>query len=164
MSYVICKDPGIRMDMMVKKKYAPQLVGYIRQKGCTYTREIEKKIRETEEEWIVLMDITGKNGKAIGGLLEIFCCMDWESKVFGDDDKFYILLNRRKGKKKYVQKNRSQAGTGRKDRTGGESAGAADTGHADADYGKPGDGGSDGTDDIRHDLGREGEACDGDRE
>lgn len=29
MSYIVCKNPEVKMDLMVKKKYWPKMIGHI---------------------------------------------------------------------------------------------------------------------------------------
>ena len=112
MGYSICKNPGIRLDLMVEAKYYPQLVGYFQRMGCTYTEE-RRAEPGNGKQYAVLTDVQGKNGRAVGELIGLFYSLEWASLKDGTDDKFYILLNpRKKGKKKNVHKNRKETDAG----------------------------------------------------
>ena len=122
MSYVICKEPGIKIDLMAKKQYQPQLVGYVRTAHCTYDKEVIRVIKGLNEEWVVLKNVTAENGKDVGQLIGLFYSMDWIGLTAGAEDKFYILIHKARGKK-HGGKNRKKADSGREGGTGEGPAG-----------------------------------------
>lgn len=123
MSYVICKEPNIRIDLMVKKQYYPQLIGYFQRMGCTYKKEIERHFGN-DESWIILKNVQADNGMKIGQLIGLFYSMDWQGLTEGKEDKFYILLNSWKKGKKYAGKDRKEIHQGSEVGTAGGSTGA----------------------------------------
>ena len=144
MSYVVIKNPAIRIDLVVKKEYLPQLVGYISRMGCTYEAEQDK------DDWVCLMDISGPTGRHIGDTLGLFYSLEWGHLVEGKpEDKFYILLNmRRKKAKKNVHKNRKEADQGSDGGNSGESAGYSEPGPVDGPAGNWDDTGAPCDDDL----------------
>lgn len=120
--YVINKEPGIQIDLMVKRKYLPQLVGYIERMGCGYKKEITRELKALNEEWVTLKDISSENGAGIGQLLGLYYSMDWQALAEGAEDKFYILIHKARGKR-HGGKNRKKAGSGREAGAGEGSAG-----------------------------------------
>lgn len=122
MSYVIFKEPGIKIDLRVKKQYLPQLVGYVRSAHCAYDKEAIQVIKELNEEWAVLKNVTAENGKDLGQLIGLFYSMDWIGLTAGAEDKFYFVIHKARGKK-HGGKNRKKADSGREGGTGEGPAG-----------------------------------------
>ena len=147
MSYVICKEPGTQIDLMVKKKYHAQLVSYFSLMGCTYKKEVERTIKGLNEDWVTLKDISAKNGQEIGNLLVLF----FNNLDPNSEDKFYVLIHKVRGKKHYGGKNRKKADPGSEGRTA-EGPAEADRHdeHDRSDRGVPDAGPADGHD-IRSD-------------
>lgn len=121
MSYVVCRDEGIQMDLMVKKKYWPKLIGHIQRSECTYKEE--KEIEISGESWIRVVDIQAKYGYELGGLLGLFYGMEWDSLKQEDETKFYILLGNKKEAGRNARKTRKKAHAGRKGGADGKPAG-----------------------------------------
>ena len=146
MSYIICKSNNVQMDLMVLKKYQPQLVGYMRQYGCTYDREDEWEHKG--KKYVVLKDIRGKRGKSLGDVIGLFYSLEWNSLIEGSsEDKFYITMNARRRAKNHADADRTETcegGDSRNERepagnpesgTVGEPAGdGVDAGHPGADH------------------------------
>jgi len=148
MSYVICKEPGIQIDLMVKKKYHAQLASYVDRMGCTYKKEVTRIIKGLDEEWVTLKDVASKDGRGVGQLLGLYYSMDWQGLTEGKEDKFYILIHKVRGKK-YGRKNRKKVDSGSKGRTAERPAEVIRHGECvGSDRGNP-DGGADRDGDIR---------------
>lgn len=129
--YIVSKSPVIRMDLMVKKEFQPQLVSYIERTGCTYEREDYSKPIDGSE-WVCLKNVQGKTGWNLGELLGLFYSLEWGSNTEERVDKFYVILNaKKKGKKKNVCINRKEAGSGRKGGNAGETTGDIQPGQND---------------------------------
>ena len=145
MSYVVCREKGIRLDLMAKKKFWPKMVGHIQRAECTYAEE--KEIRIGGVDWILVKDIQSKYGYETGALLGLFYGLEWENLQKGEDEKFYILLSTDgKGARKRVHKARKKAHDGRQGRTAGEPAGDIQPGETAGPGGEgdwPGDPGPD---------------------
>lgn len=125
MAHVIFKHPLIRMDLMVRKKYWPKLVAYIRRCECFYEEE-NPYDPGNGEEWIRVKDVQSLRGYEIGNLVGLFYGMEWDSAINPENqaDKFYICLNlRKRGKNENDLKDRKEAGPGCKSGAAGESAG-----------------------------------------
>ena len=109
MSYVICKHPAVRIDLLCKKEFWPKLVSDIQRCECTYEKE-EQLTYEDGSEWVRLTDVTSLRGYELGALIGLFYGLEWGSVTRpnnGQEDKFYIMLNLRKRGKK----NDQQAGS-----------------------------------------------------
>ena len=120
MSYVVIKNSSIKMDLVVKKEYQPQLVSYIERMGCTYAKETAGE----KNGFVCLHDISAPCGRNIGELIGLFYSLEWGHLVEGlPDDKFYILLNTRKKAKKHVHKNRKETDSGSEGGDRGEPSG-----------------------------------------
>ena len=107
--YIICKSEGIRMDLMVKKEFEAQLVGYFVRTGCRYEKEVELNPGNGEA-WVCLKNVQATRGADIGELIGLLYSVQWGSAGEENHDKFYIILNaNKKGKKQYAHKNRKEA-------------------------------------------------------
>lgn len=126
MPYIVCKHPAVRMDIVVKKEYEPQLVGYFERMGCKYEKE-DPYTPMKGVEYVILRDISAANGRSIGELLGLFYSLEWGHLVEGkESDKFYIMVNprrKKKGAKKHVQTNRPEPDQGSHSGNSGESSG-----------------------------------------
>ena len=113
MNYVICKDPGLELDLMVEEAFYPQLVSYIQRMGCKYARERAVTPRKGRI-YHVLKDLTGPNGAAVGEVIGLFYSLEWGGLLEGEEArKFYIMVRpKRKGKKKHADKNRKEPDQG----------------------------------------------------
>ncbi len=149
--YVICREPGIEIDLMVKKRYHAQLASYVDRMGCTYKKEVDRVFKGTDEEWVTLKNVTSENGKSIGQLLGLFYSMDWQGLTEGAEDKFYILIHRKRGKKKNGSRNRKKVDSGRKGGAGEGPAEAVRHGECDGSGGEPDWAGDFGPDDFHGD-------------
>lgn len=132
MAYVVCKHPMIQMDLMVKKKYWPNLVSYMERCECTYESEKEYDPGNGET-YVCIKDVQSIRGYGLGELIGLFYGMEWASVtgVRPEVDKFYICLNpRKRGKKDHDGENRAEADPGRKGGDSGESSGSAEHGQA----------------------------------
>ena len=142
MNYIICKHPSIRLDLMCDKQFLPTLVSYCQRMGCKYEKEAACK-PIGEREYVVLKDISGKNGASVGELIGLFYSLEWGTLMQGESTrKFYILINRRKKAKKHAGKDRKETGEGRDSRTAGEPSGNPGSGPVDQPAGNgddPGD-------------------------
>ena len=127
MNYIIQKDPAVRIDLMTDKQYLPTLVSYCQRMGCKYEKEVECKPIKGRE-YVVLKDISGKNGAGVGELIGLFYSLEWGSLIEGETQKkFYILINRRRKAKKHAGKNRKETGAGSDGGNSGEPAGNAES-------------------------------------
>ena len=134
MSYVICAQPGIRIDILVKKEYWPKLIGHIQRCECTYRSE--KEIDIDGDAWIKVNDIQADRGYKMGAFLGLFYGLEWDSltgKVGGPEHKFYILIKQRR--KKHVRKDRKEADSGSKGGDRGKPANHSGSGPVDESAG-----------------------------
>ena len=144
MSYILHKSPAIKMDIMVLKEFQPQLIGYMQRMNCTYAKE-EEIDPKNGKIYILLSDITSKNGKNLGELIGLYYSLEWGHLNDERDDKFYIILNpRRKKGKKNVHKDRKETDGRSESGNGGEAAGDSGSGPV---GGSAGDGINPGADD-----------------
>ena len=111
MAYMVMKSPAVTIDIMVEKKYLPQLVSYIARMGCVYASERESGPVKGRE-YVILKDISSNSGKGVGELFNLFYSMAWPTKMGDPEDKFYIMLNTRKRERKDVGENRSETSQG----------------------------------------------------
>ena len=148
MNYIIHKDPSIRIDLMADKQFLPTLASYCQRMGCRYEKEIACKPIDGRE-YVVLRDISGRNGAAVGELIGLFYSLEWGTLIEGETrKKFYILINRRKKAKKHAVKDRKETGKGSGSGTGGEPAGHPGPGQVDQPAGDGDDPGDFGVDDL----------------
>ena len=151
MNYSIMMHPVVRMDLIVDRKFEPQLVGYIQRMGCTYAEErnINGFEPSGKKEWVILKDVKGPNGGKLGELIGLFYSLEWGNLMSGDEQsKFYIIMNpRRKGKKDNVCADRKETGTGSDSGDSGDEAGTAGPGPVDGAAGDGTDVGTAGADD-----------------
>ena len=148
MNYIIQKDPSIRIDLMVEKRFLPTMVSYCQRMGCKYEKETECK-PIGDRNYVVLKDISGKNGATVGELIGLFYSLEWGTLMEGENQKkFYILINRRKKAKKHAGKDRKETGEGRDSGDSGESAGNPGSGTVDQPAGDGDDSGDFGVDDL----------------
>lgn len=101
---VLCKNPNVRMSLMVPRELWPAIVGRM----GTFNLKYESDKPTKNEKWARINDISG-NGK---DLMDFFDSLSVYNKP--DEDgaitKIYILATARRNK--YVQKNREEAGGG----------------------------------------------------
>ena len=97
MPYIVFKQPGIRIDLKVEKKFHVNLVSSMRRLDCSYRKEIEKT--ENGQTWVILKDVTSNKPYQLGELLGLFFSMDWVDAVSGNDKKFYVMINQKRSKK-----------------------------------------------------------------
>jgi hypothetical protein len=113
MSYIISKNDNVRLDIMIVKKYQPQLIGYMRQYGCTYDREVDWK-SDKDNHYVILKDVKGEHGRDLGEVIGLFYSLEWNKLIDGSsEDKFYITLNARRRAKDHAGKDRKETGEGR---------------------------------------------------
>lgn len=160
MSYVISKHPSVRINLMVKKENLAELVSYVERCGCRYKKEREI-VPGNGETWVSLVDIEAENGKALGDLIGLFYSMEWKNLTEGREEKYYMIIAERKGKK-YAGKMGPKAGKRSKGGNKGKSN-ASDRYNVDRGYsGDDSEPGDPGDYDIR--IGKEdAPAGDGDR-
>lgn len=120
MAYVVCKHPVVRIDIMVPQKLWPQMIGFIKQSGCTYFKEDWIEL-PNERDYTVIRDIKSEHPWQLGILFGLIKTL--ESSEEYAESKIYILIKPRKKGKKHVQKNRKEAGAGSE---GGNAGGSGD--------------------------------------
>lgn len=148
MAYVICLNPEVKLDLMVRKEHQAELVSYFARCGCAYKKEKETTFPNGET-WVTFKDIyPAHNGRELGDLIGLFYSMEWKNLIEGQEDKYYILINRRRGKK-YAGKNRKEV----RQRSESGDAGEPDTAdrhnEPDGDGGEFADAGNPGDYDLR---------------
>lgn len=130
MAYVICKNPMVRIDIMILQKYWPQMVGMIRQSGCTYFKEDWAELPNGHK-YVMIRDVKSEHPNQLGTLFKMLNAM--ETTAQETKDKFYILIKPRKKGKKYVQKDRKEIGTGSESGNAGESGDLQSEGNSEVD-------------------------------
>ena len=145
MAINICKNPEVRIDIMVEKKYWPAIVTIIADREGSYFKEDHTKVKDRE--YVLIRDVKTVHGYELKLLFDDLDRFEM-NKVLGDgeDPKIYILIKPRRKGKKYVQKHREEAGTGSEGGNGGEPAdiqpgedhGTGDSGDQPADIGVAG--------------------------
>ena len=115
MGYIVCKDPHIRIDFMVREEHQAELVGYIRRMNCEYKKEVRSDLGNGDV-WVCLKDIRPAKregggrvyGKQLGELIGLFYSIEWTNLTEGKEDKYYLMLTDRR-REKYAGKNRKKA-------------------------------------------------------
>ena len=144
MSYVVCKHPGVRVDIMVKRQYWADIVALIDRTGCSYWKEDHVQPVK-DDPYVILRDVQAPKGNQLGdfiGLLYNFE-RDLENQVVADSEsantirKFYVLIRPRKGKKEknHAEEIREEVHAGSDSGTRGESTGDIRPGEASGDCG-----------------------------
>lgn len=140
MPYIVCKHPGIRMDIMVRRQYWADVVGMIERTGCTYWREDHVEPVK-DEPYVILRDIQAKKDHQLGEFLGLLYGLEWkavtEPEIRDVPRKFYILLRQRKGKKekRHAEEVREEIRPGSESGDRGEPAGDIQPGEAAGDCG-----------------------------
>lgn len=124
MAYIVCKAPGVCVDLMVRKEYWPKLVSHIQRCSCTYEKEVEVDLGDGNE-WLCVKDIRSMYGYELGTLLGLFYGMEWDNmtKNGAKEEKYYLLINNRKREKKNDGKTGSETDAGSIRGAVGKSAG-----------------------------------------
>ena len=124
---ILCKNPNVRMSLLVTKDIWPLVVGRMQCYDLTYKSEKELK---NDDRFIRINDIEGKGADLIGFInnLETFNTPAEDGSVH----KIYILMTAKRGKKYVVKKDGEEAG-------GGSEAGAGLRPGPDSEPGGTGD-------------------------
>lgn len=150
MPYIVCRDPGIRMDIMVELPYWADVVVMAERAGCTYRKEDQVEPFQGKT-YVILRDIRAPKGHQLGEFLGLLYGMEWKALTEDSNTsrKFYILIRSGKKKGKKVKKNgqeaRAEADAGRESGNSGESADPVRSGESSSDPGdrdchdRPGD-------------------------
>lgn len=150
--YIICKDPSIQIDLIVREDLLPQLVSYIQRTGCTYAKEKPMNLHGPHEldgtavRHVCLKDVQSTKGVDLGELIGLFYSLEWGNLVEGREDKFYVMIKKRKGIKHHVHKNRAETNSGSESGDRGEPAVNSGSGPVDEPDRDGSDTGSAGTD------------------
>ena len=116
-SFVLFRNPDVRIDIMILQKYWPKLVSIIERTECTYYREDWLEL-ENGQKYVALRDVKADRPHRLGELIGLFYSLEWDSLTDTPDEnkpaeKFYILIKPRKKGKKHDQKDRQETGAGR---------------------------------------------------
>lgn len=115
-SFVLFRNPDVRIDIMILQKYWPKLVSIIERTECTYYREDWLEL-ENGRKYVALRDVKADRPHRLGELIGLFYSLEWDSLTDTPDEtkspeKFYILIKPRKKGGKHVQRNRQETGAG----------------------------------------------------
>ena len=110
---ILCKNPNVRMSLLVTKDIWPLVVGRMQCYDLTYKSEKELK---NDDRFIRINDIEGKGADLIGFInnLETFNTPAEDGSIH----KIYILMTAKRGKKYVVKKDGEEAGGGSEAGTG----------------------------------------------
>lgn len=110
---ILCKNPNVRMSLLVTKDIWPLVVGRMQCYDLTYKSEKELK---NDDRLIRINDIEGKGADLIGFInnLETFNTPAEDGYVH----KIYILMTAKRGKKYVVKKDGEETGGGSEAGTG----------------------------------------------
>ena len=102
---VMCKNPNVRMSLLVPKELWPTIVARMQCYELEYRSE--KELRN-DERFVRINDISGKGADIMGFLnnLEMFNTPGEDGNV----PKIYILMTAKRGKKYVVKENGEEAG------------------------------------------------------
>ena len=121
MSYIICKHPACRIDLMVLENYWPQLASYVERCDCTYFKEDHVELPGGDK-YVILRDVRSFKAYMVGELMKLFFKMESENPESEDGkQKFYILIKPRKKGKKIVSEDRTETDAGSEGGDSGES-------------------------------------------
>lgn len=113
MSFVICKHPAARMDIMALEQYWPQIVSFMERTHVQYEKEEHVVPEGSTDKYVVIRDLKGHcpvGGDNLGEFLGLLHA--YEKEVTG---KFYIMISpRKRGKKddESGKETRQKAGPG----------------------------------------------------
>lgn len=122
-SFVLFKNPAVRIDIMVLEKFWPKMVSIIKRTECTYYKEDRLEV-EGGGTYVAIRDVKADRPNKLGELIGLLYSLEWDSLTDTKDEnkapeKFYILIKpRKKGKNHDHQKNRQETGTGRESGSG----------------------------------------------
>lgn len=110
---VMCKNPNVRMSLLVPKDIWPLIVARIQTFDLKYHSE---QILKTNENLVRINDISGTGTDIMNFLnnLEVFNTPAADGSV----NKIYVLVTARRGKKHVVKENGEEAGGRSEDGTG----------------------------------------------
>lgn len=118
MAPIVCKHPGIRIDIMVKQKFWPMMASIMQKTGCKYYKEDWLELPNGSD-YIVLRDVKAEKPYMLGNMFAQLHILEAEDQE--GDGKFYVLIKPKKRGKKHVQKDRQEADSGSQSGDGGES-------------------------------------------
>ena len=137
MSYVVCRHPAVRMDIMVRREFWGDVVSIAQRTGCTYQKEDHVEPVKGQP-YVILRDIQAPKGNQIGEFLGLLYGLEWKNVTEPENQeapkKFYFLFNIRKGKKEkdHAIEIREEVCAGSESGDSGEPAGDIQSGEASA--------------------------------
>ena len=110
---VMCKNPNVRMSLMVPKELWPAIVSRLETFELTYSSEKELK---NDPRFVRINDISGRGDN----IMFFFSSLEAYNTPHedGTKPKIYILMTARKKVIKHVSEDREEAGAGSEDGTG----------------------------------------------
>ena len=109
MSYMVCANPLVRIDIMVQQRFWPMLASSIQRCGCKYYKEDWVELSNGFS-YVILRDVKADRPHSLGDMFRELHILEQEDQE--GSGKFYILVKPRKRGRKHDQKDRKETGSG----------------------------------------------------
>ena len=118
MSFVVCKHPAVRMDLMILEEIWPRVASLAQANAVTYEKEEHVVPEGGKDKYVILRDLKGHcpvGGNNLGEFIGQVYTLSIAEAIAGGKKKFYVMISPRKRGKKDDEpgkENRQKADSG----------------------------------------------------